>query len=114
MLTLPAATDPQWILQVTERMDVVQRKFTDVLMTKRLQTLQSIDEAIERLCNQLAAIGELENTYVFYTSGIHTHWLTFIYIVTRILIYKGMFYKNKYSILTKKEQCKSTSSTQLQ
>ena len=74
MLTLPAATDlPQWILQVTERMDVVQRKFTDVLMTKRLQTLQSIDEAIERLCNQLAAIGELENTYVFYTSDHGYH-----------------------------------------
>ena len=41
--------DKQWILQVTERMDPVQRKFTDVLMTKRLQTLQSIDEAIERV-----------------------------------------------------------------
>jgi len=65
--------DKQWILQVTERMDVVQRKFTDVLMTKRLQTLQSIDEAIERLCNQLAAIGELENTYVFYTSDHGYH-----------------------------------------
>ena len=111
MLTLPAATDPQWILQVTERMDVVQRKFTDVLMTKRLQTLQSIDEAIERLCNQLAAIGELENTYVFYTSGIHTltHCLLHTYTHFDLL----GFYKSRYSIFTKKDHCKSTSSTQL-
>ena len=31
-------------------MEPIQKKFTDTLMTKRLQTLQSIDEAIERVC----------------------------------------------------------------
>ena len=41
--------DKQWILQATERMEPIQKKFTDVLMTKRLQTLQSIDEGIERV-----------------------------------------------------------------
>lgn len=41
--------DKQWILQMTDRMEPIHRKFTDVLMTKRLQTLQSIDEAIERV-----------------------------------------------------------------
>lgn len=41
--------DKQWILQVTDRMEPIHRKFTDVLMTKRLQTLQSIDEAIARV-----------------------------------------------------------------
>ena len=41
--------DKQWILQVTDRMEPIHKKFTDVLMTKRLQTLQSIDEAIERV-----------------------------------------------------------------
>ena len=41
--------DKQWILQVTERMEPIHKKFTDLLMTKRLQTLQSIDEAIERV-----------------------------------------------------------------
>ena len=30
-------------------MEPIQKKFTDTLMTKRLQTLQSIDEAIERV-----------------------------------------------------------------
>ena len=30
-------------------MEPIQKKFTDTLMTKRLQTLQSIDEGIERV-----------------------------------------------------------------
>ena len=41
--------DKQWVLQVTDRMEPIQKKFTDFLMTKRLQTLQSIDEAVERV-----------------------------------------------------------------
>ena len=41
--------DKQWILQVVDRMEPIQKKFTDTLMTKRLQTLQSIDEGIERV-----------------------------------------------------------------
>ena len=41
--------DKQWVLQVTERMEPIHKKFTDFLMTKRLQTLQSIDEAVERV-----------------------------------------------------------------
>ena len=32
-----------------DRMEPIQKKFTDTLMTKRLQTLQSIDEGIERV-----------------------------------------------------------------
>jgi hypothetical protein len=35
--------------QVTDRMEPIHKKFTDFLMTKRLQTLQSIDEAVERV-----------------------------------------------------------------
>ena len=36
-------------LQVTGRMEPVQKQFTDLLMTKRLQTLQSVDHAIARV-----------------------------------------------------------------
>ena len=32
-------------------MEPVHKKFTDLLMTKRLQTLQSVDDAIEKVCS---------------------------------------------------------------
>lgn len=41
--------DKQWILQYTSRMHDIQLKFTDLLMTKRLQTLQTVDEAVHRV-----------------------------------------------------------------
>lgn len=41
--------DKQWILRVTHQMKPVHRRFTDLLMTKRLQTLQSVDVAVERV-----------------------------------------------------------------
>ena len=42
--------------------------FTDVLMRKRLQTLQSVDVAVERIVQALAATDQLDNTFIFYTS----------------------------------------------
>jgi len=42
--------DKQWLLQYTGKMSPVQIAFTDLLHTKRLQTLQSVDDAVEKVC----------------------------------------------------------------
>lgn len=65
--------DKQWLLQFIGRMHDIELKFTDLLMTKRLQTLQTVDEALAKLINTLEAVGELNNTYIFYTSDHGYH-----------------------------------------
>jgi arylsulfatase A-like enzyme len=65
--------DKQWILRETGKMAPIQRRFTDVLMTKRLQTLQSIDEGVEKVVKLLKELGQLDNTYIFYTSDHGYH-----------------------------------------
>jgi len=65
--------DKQWILRHTEEMLPIHRTFTDALMTKRVQTLQSVDVAVERIVKALAATDQLDNTYIFYTSDHGYH-----------------------------------------
>ncbi|UMM41035.1 hypothetical protein L5515_017476 [Caenorhabditis briggsae] len=65
--------DKQWLLQRTGKMNEVHISFTDLLHRRRLQTLQSVDEGIERLFNLLRELNQLWNTYAVYTSDHGYH-----------------------------------------
>ncbi len=54
-------------------MTPILHSFTDMLMTKRLQTLQSVDAAVKSIMDKLKATGLEDNTYVFYTSDHGYH-----------------------------------------
>ncbi|XP_066144039.1 extracellular sulfatase SULF-1 homolog [Euwallacea fornicatus] len=65
--------DKQWILQVTGEMQSIHKDFTNLLMTKRLQTLQSVDDAVEVVIKELKEVGELDDSFVVYTSDHGYH-----------------------------------------
>jgi len=65
--------DKEWILRSTDKLLPLHRTFTDILGTKRLQTLQSVDWGLERVVAGLQQTGELENTFIFYTSDHGYH-----------------------------------------
>jgi len=61
-------SDKQWILQVTPKMNSNLKDYTNLLMTKRLQTLQSVDNSVRNIMETLKSSGFADDTYVFYTS----------------------------------------------
>ncbi|KAH7701481.1 Protein SUL-1 [Aphelenchoides avenae] len=65
--------DKQWLLQHTGKMEPVHVVFTDLLHRRRLQTLQSVDDAVHRTIALLRSLNELQNTFIIYTSDHGYH-----------------------------------------
>uniref|UniRef100_A0A5S6QW02 Sulfatase N-terminal domain-containing protein n=1 Tax=Trichuris muris TaxID=70415 RepID=A0A5S6QW02_TRIMR len=65
--------DKQWLLRQTGKMEPVHVAFTDFLHRRRLQTLLSVDDAVEKLFREMKMFGELNNTYLLYTSDHGYH-----------------------------------------